>query len=166
MKLYLDLATLQTKPGRWAALLTGMRPGAPTSRAVELSQVLGYLAREFSTVRKVIVMRRQASQAAAKARYVLRPFASSRIPGAHNGQWLALVCEYHEATRALVVVDRELAGMAPVGAAERVFSGEIVYEQGRLNVAYCDGEAVAFLRGVSAAVVESSGENPLDASLA
>ncbi len=153
MKVYLDLAAVQGRPGRWAALLTGARPGAAAGRAVELSRVLGYLAREFSTVRKMIVMRRQVAGPTAKPRYVLRPFASSRIPGAHNGQWLAFVCEYHESTRALVVVDRELVAMGPVGENERVYSGEIAYESGRLSPAYCDGEAVTFLRGLPMAVL-------------
>lgn len=155
MKVYLDLEAVHGRPGRWAALLTGAKPGAATSRAVELSRVLGYLAREFSTVRKMIVMRRQVAGPTAKPRYVLRPFASSRIPGAHNGQWLALVCEYHESTRALAVVDRELVAMGAVGENERVYSGEIAYESGRLSPAYCDGEAVTFLRGMPVAVLTS-----------
>lgn len=156
MKVYLDLSAVQARPGRWAALLAGARPGAAAGRAVEMSRVLGYLAREFSTVRKMIVMRREAVGAArmtgAKGRYVLRPFASTRIPGAHDGQWLALVCDYDERTRALVVVDRELVAMGAVTAGERVFSGDVVYEQGRVSVAYCDGEAVVFLSGVPSAL--------------
>lgn len=159
MKLYLDLTALHSRPGRWAALLTGARPGTPAGRAVELSRVLGYLAREFSTVRKMIVMRRQETAGGGlnvKARYVVRPFASSRIPGAHNGQWLGLVCEYHDSTRALVVVDRELVAMSAVGANERVFNGEIAYESGRLSPAYCDGDAVTFLHGVPAAAVTAT----------
>ena len=179
MKVYLDLTAVQARPGRWAALLAGARPGVPAGRAVELSRVLGYLAREFSTVRKMIVMRRESAGGAtgaggvgAKGRYVVRPFASTRIPGAHNGQWLALVCDYDERMRALVVVDRELVAMEAVATRERVFSGDIVYEQGRLSVAYCDGEAVAFLRGVPAATsvaaaAEGSGEaGPMGATLA
>lgn len=171
MKVYLDLSAVQARPGRWAALLAGARPGVPAGRAVELGRVLGYLAREFSTVRKMIVMRRE-SAANVKARYVVRPFASTRIPGAHNGQWLALVCEYDEATRALLVADRELVAMAPVADGERVFSGDVVYEQGRLSVAYCDGEAVAFLRGVPAPEIalattkEGGGAGPMGVTLA
>jgi len=154
MKFYLDLAAIHGRPGRWAVLLPGARPGASVSRGVELSRVLGYLACEFFTVRKLIVLRRQVAGVTAKPRYVLRPLASTRIPSAQAGPWLALVCEYHESTRALVVVDRELVPLAPVGVSERVFSGEIACEATRLNPAYCDGEAVTFLRSVPAAATE------------
>ncbi len=151
MKVFLDLSAVEARPGRWAALLAGA--SAPTSRAVELSRVLGYLAKEFSTVRKFVALRRQ--PVAGRARYVLRPFASIRSPGPNNGRWMALVCEYAESSRALVVVDREAVEAGPLGAGEKLFSGEIVYEQGKLAAAYCDGEAVAFLRGVPAAASEA-----------
>lgn len=156
MKLHLDLAAVQNRPGRWAVLLTGMR-AAPAGRAVELSRVLGYLAREFSTVRKVIVARRRTAAPGARARYVLRPVASSKIPGPHDGQWLGLVCDYNEATRALVVVDRELMPLAAAGAGERIFSGEISYESARLSPGYCDGDSAGFLRSVPEPVSAVSG---------
>lgn len=153
MKVFLDLSAVEARPGRWAALLAGAGAGAPTSRAVELSRVLGYLAKEFSSARRFVALRRQ--PVAGRARYVLRPFASIRSPGPNNGRWLALVCEYVESSRALVVVDREAVEAGALGAGEKLFSGEIVYEQGKLAAAYCDGEAVAFLRGVPAAASEA-----------
>src|SRR5690606_16864109 len=89
--------------------------------------------------------------ATGKARYALRPFASIRTPGPLDGRWLALVCEYDEATRTLVVVDREAVDAGPLGVREKIFSGEIGYERGRLSAGYCDGEAAAFLRVLPAA---------------
>lgn len=156
MKVFLDLSAVEARPGRWAALLAGA--GAPMSRMAELSRVLGYVAKEFSSARKFVALRRRpvtAAGATGRARYVLRPFASIRSPGPANGRWLALVCEYAESGRALVVVDREAVEAGALGAGEKLFSGEIVYEQGKLAAAYCDGEALAFLRGVPAAVTEA-----------
>ncbi|MBC8011467.1 MAG: hypothetical protein H7067_15390, partial [Burkholderiales bacterium] len=164
MKVFLDLSAVEARPGRWAALLASggangnAGAGAPTSRAVELSRVLGYLAKEFSSARKFAVRRRQPVAAAGgtgQARYVLRPFASIRSPGPNHGRWLAWVCEYAESSRALVVVDREAVEAGALGAGEKIFSGEVVYEQGKLAAAYCDGEAVAFLRGLPAAASEA-----------
>ena len=162
MKVFLDMAAVEARPGRWAALLMGAGggtgAGAITSRSVELSRVLGYVAKEFSSARKFVARRRQpltTAGATGRARYVLRPFASLRSPGPVDGRWLALVCEYAESSRALVVVDREAVEAGPLGAGEKIFSGEIVYEHGKLSAAYCDGEAVAFLRGVPAAESEA-----------
>jgi hypothetical protein len=160
VKVFFDLSGVEARPGRWAALLanTSGGAGAPTSRMVELSRVLGYVAKEFASARRFVALRRQsvaAAGATGRARYVLRPFASIRSPGPNNGRWMALVCEYVESSRALVVVDREAVEAGALGAGEKVFSGEIVYEQGKLAAAYCDGEAVAFLRGVPAAVSEA-----------
>lgn len=152
MKLQLDLTAVEARPRSWASLLGGGAEGAPPGRAAELARVLGYLAREFATVRRAVLWRREAKGATGKARYALRPYASLRAPGPLDGRWPALVCEYDEAMRTLAVVDREAVDAGPLRAVEKVFSGEIGYERGRLSVGYCDGEAVAFLRALPAAV--------------
>ena len=161
MKLHLDLTAVEARPRSWAALLGGGVEGAPTGRAAELSRVLGYLAREFATVRRAVLWRREAKTATGKARYALRPYASIRTPGPLDGRWPALVCEYDEATRTLAVVDREAVDAGPLRAAEKVFSGEIGYERGRLSAGYCDGEAVAFLRVLPAAAGASTANEAL-----
>src|SRR5690606_18609922 len=107
MKLHLDLSMVEARPGRWAAWLGGGVGAGGASKAAELARVMGYLAREFSTVRRTVMWRRETKEPGGRARYALRPFASIRTPGPLDGRWLALVCEYNEATRALVVVDRE-----------------------------------------------------------
>lgn len=161
MKLYVDLTDLQAHPGRWAALLAGVGVTGKLSRAAELSRVLGYLAREFSSVRKALVRRREGKTVVGRERYVLRPVSSLRLAGPLAGQWLGLVCEYHEATRALIVVDREAVDQGPLSAAERLFSGEVCYESTRLAPAYCDTAAVAFLRALPVPVQAETAAAPL-----
>jgi Superfamily I DNA and RNA helicases and helicase subunits len=171
MKLHLDLSMVEARPARWAALLGGGVGSGGASKAAELARVMGYLAREFSTVRRTVMWRRETKESGGRARYALRPFASIRTPGPLDGRWLALVCEYNEATRALVVVDREAVDSGPLGAREKIFSGEIGYMQGRVSAGYCDGEAVAFLRVLPAAPgsagegreagAEGAGTNPM-----
>ncbi len=147
MKLFLDLDQVAKQPRRWALLLAAAPAAPPSGRANELPLVLNYLARRFATARGAILQRRAPSAAGGRERFILRPVASTQASDTGH-PWLGLVCEYETGLRALRVVDRLALQPAPVLTFERVFAGEIALETRPLAPAYCDNDAVAFLKGL------------------
>ncbi|MBK8478813.1 MAG: AAA family ATPase [Opitutaceae bacterium] len=147
MKLFLDLEQVARQPRRWALLLAAAPAPPPSGRTNELPLVLNYLARRFATARGTIVQRRAPREAGGRERFILRPVASTQASDTGH-PWLALVCEYETGRRALCVVDRLALQPSPVLAFERVFTGELALETRPLAPAYCDNDALAFLKGL------------------
>jgi hypothetical protein len=146
MKAYLELEQVLRQPRRWASLL-GEGPSTPSSRTAEYSLVFNYLAKHFSSARRMVVQRRNAQGVRKRERFVLRPFASTQEAGATR-TWLGLVCEFDEKLRALLVVDRVALQPSPLLPNERAYTGDILLESRPLNPAYCDNEGVAFLKSL------------------
>jgi len=146
MKAYLELEQVLRQPRRWASLL-GEGTSAPASRTAEYSLVFNYLAKHFSSTRRMLVQRRNAQGVRKRERFVLRPFASTLETGATR-TWLGLVCEFDEKLRALLVVDRVALQPSPLLPNERTYGGDIQLESRPLNPAYCDNETVAFLKSL------------------
>jgi len=146
MKAYLELEQVLRQPRRWASLL-GEGPSAPVSRTAEYGLVFNYLAKHFSSARRMLIQRRNAQGVRKRERFVLRPFASTLETGATR-TWLGLVCEFDEKLRALLVVDRVALQPSPLLPNERAYNGDILLESRPLNPAYCDNETVAFLKGL------------------
>lgn len=146
MKAYLELEQVLRQPRRWASLL-GEGPSTPASRTAEYSLVFNYLAKHFSSARRMVVQRRNAQGVRKRERFVLRPFASTLEAGATR-TWLGLVCEFDEKLRALLVVDRVALQPSPLLPNERAYSGDILLESRPLNPAYCDNEGISFLKSL------------------
>lgn len=147
MKVFLDLEQVARQPRRWALLLSNGPAPSHSGRGAELTLVLNYLARQFATAPSMILQRRAPTETGGRERFVLRPMGSTHPSGA-AAPWLGLVCEYETGRRALRVVDRLAMQASPVLPFERVFTGEIALETRPLAPAYCDNEAVAFLKAL------------------
>ncbi len=146
MTLFIDATGVLQDPGRWAAAL-GVAAGTRASQQLAVSN---YLARQFSSVGRVLIRRRAVPERPGVERFLLRPAASAE-PSA-NTVWVGLVCDYDAARRALRVVDRAMVQPGPPQAAERLYRGELTLETRLLAPSYCDTEAVAFLKRVPIAV--------------
>lgn len=165
VKLFLDTTDVERQPRRWAALVQANPPArAPGSvggsgqgnREREWMLVLNYLAKQVTSVRKVIVQKRRPVGFRARPRYLVRPLASAETTGAHR-TWLGLVCDYDVAKRALRVVDRVPILPGPLTAFERVYAGDISVESRAFAPAYCDAEAVGFLERLPEAAEDVGG---------